>query len=61
MDYQCKNLYGYIKDNSKCAKMIKNKEFDECMTEDGFLKSCSDCECQSMCSMLIRECVALLD
>ena len=30
-DYQCKNLWGPIKENSRCYEMIKNKLFDECV------------------------------
>lgn len=59
-DYQCKNLYGPIKEKSKCDKMIRQKEFDECMDENGLLKKCSDCEHHNLCSSLVRESVSLM-
>ncbi len=63
-DYTCKNLYGPIKENSRCYSMIKDKLFDECVfgceNEDD-LNGCSRCEHRNACSTLICQAVDLLD
>ena len=63
-DYTCKNLYGPIKENSRCYQMIKDKLFDECVfgcENENDLNGCSRCEYKNSCSILIRESVELLD
>lgn len=63
-DYQCKNLWGPIKTNSRCYQMIKDKLFDECVfgceKEEDF-NGCSRCEHANKCSVLIRENVVIMD
>ncbi len=62
--YECKNLYGPIKENSRCYELIKNKLFDECVFEcknDNDLNGCSSCEHRNACSTLIRQAVDMLD
>ena len=63
-DSQCKNLWGPIKEHSRCYEMIKNKLFDECVfgcQSETDLNGCSWCEHRNNCSVLIRQCVAMLD
>lgn len=61
--YDCKNLYGPIKENSLCYKMMKEKLFDECIFlkagEDG-LNGCTNCTYFHICSSLIRQRVDFL-
>lgn len=54
-DSQCKNLWGPIKDNSRCYNLIKNMGFKECF------KHCSLCENMDKCSTLIREQVVFMN
>lgn len=54
-DSQCKNLWGAIKDNSRCYNLIKNMGFIECF------KHCSLCDNINKCSTLIREQVVFMD
>ena len=63
-DYQCKNLWGAIKENSRCYEMIKNKLFDECVfgcEKETDLNGCSRCTYRNMCSTLIRQNVVFFD
>ena len=63
-DYQCKNLWGPIKENSRCYEMIKNKLFDECVfgcEKETDLNGCSRCIYINMCSTLIRQNVVFFD
>lgn len=53
-DYQCKNLWGPIKSDSKLYEMIEFKSLNECIID------CSKCEHFNLCSVLIGENVALL-
>lgn len=60
--YDCKNLYGPIKKNSRCYNMIWNKLFDECVFigNGDEPNGCAHCEYMNTCSTLIRECVVLM-
>lgn len=63
-DYQCKNLWGPIKQNSRCYKMIENKLFDECVfgcENENDLNGCARCQHLNECSTLVRQNVALMD
>lgn len=54
-DSQCKNLWGPIKDNSRCYELIKTMKFKECFSH------CSLCEHINECSTLIREQVVFMN
>lgn len=61
-DYTCKNLYGPIKENSRCYEMIKNKLFDECVFgSETKSNGCFDCVHLDSCSTLVHQNVALMD
>ena len=63
-DYQCKNLWGPIKKDSRCYKMIQDKLFDECIfgcENENDYNGCSRCEYADKCSNLIRESVVFMD
>ena len=57
--YECKNLYGPIKKDSRCYNMMFNKLFDECVFI-GEPNGCARCEYMNACSTLIRECVVFM-
>lgn len=62
--YECKNLYGPIKKDSICYKMIKDKLFDECVfimpSQEGF-SGCKYCDYLNCCSYLVRESVVFFE
>ena len=63
-NFDCKNLYGPIKTNSRCYEMIKNKLFDECVfgcENENDLNGCCRCKYKDDCSTLIGESVVFMD